>query len=120
MQSFIDVATLSRFSRGVEDNNHNGIFDEGDVLKGYSLKCQGSARDACGCYQIDSDYVLTAEDTASTESFKKILWTALNRRARFYDEDGKSYMGLSRTFSTGCVYSQDNQEEYIIEMKPKQ
>lgn len=109
MFTHIDIATLSQLSRGVEDNNNNGVFDEGDTLKAYRWNCGSSVKDVCGCWAYEQDYVLTSTDTASFENLSEFLQKALNRRVRFFesnrDKDIKrTYMALSRV---GCGDKED-------------
>lgn len=119
MLSNIDVATLSKLSRGVEDNNHNGIFDEGDTLKAFKWACRNSAQD-CSCDSQDHDYVLTRKDASTPDAFAAFLHTALDRRVRFFkkhdSQDGertyRQYIALSKV---GCTDDKEDVVDFVVQ-----
>lgn len=116
VSKYLDISTLAKVSRGVEDVNGNGIFDEGDILKGYSGGCGAAAKDACGCGFWDGDFVLTSRDTATDGDMEYFLYRALHRSVDFFTVENKYgddryYAAISRQ---GC----DSDElEYVVRIK---
>lgn len=126
MESHIDVATLSKISLGVDDINHNGIFDEGDVLKGDARSVAsnswdgGDVKNACGPHFTREDFVLTPNDTKSVKDLEAFLWRALHRDVHFFNvksKDGydKLYVAIPQQ---DCYDDIDNPKlEYVIRTK---